>query len=109
MITFGSLFRSQGAQEGLWKLIVCKAEFFKDVLNEITTFASGRDPQKAPRQLSAGSKNSFFLVYSFRSVQALFLESLGTLYGGLAPSFGLLHGGGNPVNFPPDGFPCVFP
>ena len=66
---------------------MCKAEFFKDVLNEITTFASGRDPQKASRQVSAGSKNSFFLVYSFRPVQALFLESLGTLYGGSCPLF----------------------
>ena len=88
---------------------MCKAEFFKDVLNEITTFASGRDPQKASRQFSAGSKNSFFLVYSLRSVQPLFLESLGTLFGGSCPLFWLPPWRRQPCKLSPSRFPMCHP
>ena len=37
-------------------MVVCKAVFLEDVLNEITIFAPGRDPQKAPKSIPNRSK-----------------------------------------------------
>ena len=66
-------------------------------------------PKTHPGKSPLVQKTVFFLFTLFDPSRPSFWSPLGHFIGGLAPSFGLLHGGGNPVNFPPDGFPCVFP
>ena len=65
------IWHHRGSLRRVLKLIMCKTRFLKDVLSEITTFAPGRESQKASKSFPKPFETTFQRVSKIESEKTL--------------------------------------